>query len=182
MSYEVYKVRRRFQYMGWVYAKPGPCDCSSNPGSNVVTTRVSGTTGKAETGQFDKNPCQDLSHCTGQTATECQCNDSGYCSCSIKPWMYGGDIWLVQEADPRKEHVLMRRFAVYDPTLSTADELMKQDKYRMLVQGEPNPEVVYFPPKEVIQGLITDVEITEVVLTKEELAEKALAAAQAVSS
>ena len=61
--------------------------------------------------------------------------------------MYGGIIWLVNEKDPRKEYILLRRLAVYDPTLPIADELLKEEKYKVLTMGEPREGVVLFPPK-----------------------------------
>lgn len=146
MSYEVYKVRRKFQWNVWVYSPPGVCDCSSNFGSESVSTRYT-PSGEQETGQFDKNPCyNNPTYCKGMVATECTCNDAGYCSCSIKPWMYAGNLWFVNEGDPRKEHILARRFAIYDPTLKAAEEYLKEDRYKVLVMGEPNPDIVYFPP------------------------------------
>ena len=103
---EVYRVRRKFQWNVWVFSVDGPCACSKNPGSSAVSTRISQADNNK--GQYDSNPCLDITHCTGQNATACTCADAGYCgmgggggSCSIPPYMYDGDIWFVNEADPR---------------------------------------------------------------------------------
>ena len=139
--WEAYRVRRKFQYMGWVYCPPGPCTCSTAVGSDL-TSRVVTAEGKIE-GKFDANPCESTDHCTGLVATNCSCGDAGYCGCSIKQYMYGGDIWLVREKDPRKEHMLMRRFSTYDPNLPSGNELDNMigpsgnKHYTSLALGEP---------------------------------------------
>ncbi|KKL62580.1 hypothetical protein LCGC14_2183780, partial [marine sediment metagenome] len=69
---------------------------------------------------------------------------------------------MVNEGDPRKEHILARRFVVYDPTLKAADEYLEQEKYKVLVMGEPNPDKVYFPPQaESINGVSTPQPVLE---------------------
>ena len=155
--WEAYKARRKFQYNGFVYAPNGPCECSSNVGSNVISTRVKVTgdgAGEAVQGKFDGNPCEDLAICKGFTATSCNCADSGYCgsgggtgACGVEAWMYGGDIWVVRENDPRKEYILARRFAVWDPAIPNGDELIEKDKrYKLVAYGEPKPDQVIFEP------------------------------------
>jgi hypothetical protein len=142
--YEVYRVRRKVQYAGWIYSPDGKCDCSSG--------------GK-------ESPCSSgADKCTGITATGCTCQDSGYCgmgsggACGIAPHMYGGHILIVQAGDPRKEHILNRRFVVFDPTLPTADELLKQEAYRIITGGEPQTGRIVFSPKgEVIQAPRQDI-------------------------
>lgn len=158
MSYEVYRVRRKFQYSGFVYAPVGPCECSRYPGSSIRADRL-GSNGKAEDSVQDSNICHDTKVCRGSSAQACTCPDSGYCgmgggygACGIKPWQYGGDIWLVQAGDPRKLHILARRFVIYDPTLPAAEELLKQERYKILVQGEPTPGKVWFLPQESIKA------------------------------
>ncbi len=162
MGYEVYRVRRKFQWNVWVYSPPGVCQCSADFGSEATSTRYN-SAGEQESGQFDRNACyNNLTHCKGQVGSGCTCPDGGYCACSIKPFQYGGDIWLVNEGDPRKEHILARRFVVYDPTLDAADEYLKQEKYKVLVMGEPNPDKVYFPPQaESINGVSTPQPVLE---------------------
>ncbi len=97
---------------------------------------------------MDANPCEDVLICAGQVATNCSCGDAGYCGCSIKPFQYGGDTWLVREADPRKEYILARRFVIYDPTLLSGGELDNKigpegDKfYTSLALGEPQDGVL----------------------------------------
>jgi len=149
MVYEAYRVRRKFQWQVFQYAPPGQCQCSTDPGSNVITTRFKvNEQGKPETGKFDGNPCYgNKVFCLGQTGAGCTCNDAGYCTCSIKPWMYGGDIWLVAERDIRKEHILLRRFAIYDPTLKPAEKYLEEKRYKILTMGEPNPDQILFPPE-----------------------------------
>lgn len=152
---EVYRVRRKFQWNEWVFSVPGPCACVLSPGSDIVSSRVD------VAGQYDSNPCMDITLCTGQNATDCNCANAGYCgmgggggSCGIKPYMYAGDIWFVNEGDPRKEHILKRRFVIYDPTLPSYEELIKQEKYKSVALGRPNPDIIYFPPGgESIEGL-----------------------------
>lgn len=145
MSLEAYRVRRKFQWNGFVYAVAGPCECSLNAGSELVSTRI--TPEGSSTGQFDGNPCKDKAFCNGLAGTECHCNDADYCSCSIKPYMYGGEIWLANEGDPRKEYILQRRFVVYDATLPSVEQLLKDPRYRTLTMGEPVPGVILFPPE-----------------------------------
>tara|TARA_R110000824_G_scaffold11293_2_gene49311 strand:- start:2689 stop:2913 length:225 start_codon:yes stop_codon:yes gene_type:complete len=61
--------------------------------------------------------------------------------------MYGGQVWLVEEGDLRKEHIINRRFVVYDPTLKPAAEYLKEDRYKILTMGEPKEGKVLFPPQ-----------------------------------
>mgnify|MGYP003146186172 CR=1 FL=1 len=139
--WEAYTARRKFQYNGWVYCPPGQCTCSTAVGSELVT-RIQTVNGSTS-GAFDANPCENKDICNGQVATDCLCADGGYCGCAIKSWQYGGDLWLVREADPRKEYMLMRRFAIYDPLLPVGEELDKMigasgdKKYTSLALGEP---------------------------------------------
>jgi hypothetical protein len=160
--FESYKVRRKFQWNGFVYAPPGQCECSTDPGSNVVSKRT-GSNKSSVTGRFDGNTCyQNTTVCKGRTATDCKCSDNGYCgmnggfgACGIAPYMYGGNIWLAREGDPRKEHILSRRFVTYDPTLPNGDDLVAEEKYKVLAFGEPSPDKILFPPDgEVIVGRV----------------------------
>lgn len=171
--YEAYRVRRRFGWNGWQFSASGACECSKVLGSNQVLTRADEMGQPGRTGKFDLNPCQDLAICTGFTATACQCSDNGYCgmgsgggACGIKSYTYGGDIWLVRELDARKEHILQRRFAIYDPTIPTGDELLKQEMYKTIALGEPNPDVILFKPGgeriESMNGNTQALDLTEV--------------------
>lgn len=149
--WSAFRVRRTFQWQGFIYAPPGPCECSKNPGSDTLTNRVTMLTG-SQSGSSQKiaadaNPCQDTNHCNGFTATACVCHDAGYCSCRILPYMYGGDIWLAREGDPRQEHILNRRFVIYDPSISPGDELVEEELYKLLQFSEPNPDRILFPPQ-----------------------------------
>ena len=106
MGLESYRVRRKFNWDGWMYAPEGQCRCG----------------------------CPPESECTGETGSGCaQCTNTDRCSCSIPPNRYAGDIWLVMEGHPRKETMLATRFAVSDPSLAPADELIKEEKYNRLL-------------------------------------------------
>lgn len=122
--YETYRVLRMFQWRGFQYAKPGPCDCECNQDEERRAAN----------------------ECNGVTASACACPDSAYCSCHIPPDEYGGDIWIVEAGHPRKEHIVMRRFVTYDPSIPPADELLKQEKYSRLIL---DPSVRKHEPAEV---------------------------------
>ena len=154
MGYEVYRVRRSFQWNAFVYAPEGVCECSADSGSQLVTERIDPAAQVSASGTWDSNPCADPAVCKGYSGGGCTCGDSGYCgrnggqgACGIKDYMYGGPLWLVEEGDLRKEHIIARRFVVYDPTVKTADELLKEERYKILVMGEPVPGKILFPPQ-----------------------------------
>lgn len=165
MSFITYKVRRRFQWNGFVYAPFGQCECSSNPGFVTPGQDIAQTHAEdvaeayrlANAPGRSSNPCLDKRVCKGMSGTGCTCNDAGYCgsavgkgACGIKPHMYGGDIWLVRENDFRIEHILGRRFVTYDASLPSADELMSgpnEKLYKTLALGEPSPGVIWFEPE-----------------------------------
>mgnify|MGYP001560785622 FL=1 len=71
--------------------------------------------------------------CTGQVATGCQCPDHNYCACGVKPADYGGDIWIVEAGHPRKDIMLLQRFAIGDASISPVDSLLEQEAYRRLL-------------------------------------------------
>lgn len=161
MAYETYRVRRRFQWNGFVYAPPGQCECSSNPGYMTPTQDAAITNSTNQAEQYNlpdaplrnSNPCIDVRVCKGLTGTGCTCGDAGYCgqsvgkgACGIKPHMYGGDIWLARDGDPKIEHILARRFVIYDSSLPTAESLLKDNPkiYRTLVEGQPKEGVLLF--------------------------------------
>ena len=153
MGYEAYRVRRSFQWNAFVYAPEGVCECSSNEGSQIVTERIAPGTTQNASGTWDSNPCSDTSICKGYSGAGCECGDSGYCgrnggmgSCGIKDFMYGGPIWLVEEGDLRKEHIINRRLVVYDPTLKPAATYLKEERYKILTMGEPREGKILFPP------------------------------------
>lgn len=110
--YEVYRVLRTFQWRGKMYSPPGPCGCECNQAGDR----------------------RELNQCSGQVATACTCPDAGYCGCRIKPQDYGGDIWLVEAGNPRKQYILNNRFAIYDASLPSGDELIKSPVFAALVQ------------------------------------------------
>lgn len=154
MGYEAYRVRRSFQWNAFVYAPEGVCECSSNAGSELVTDRIAPGAGQATSAAWDRNPCADPTLCKGYSGAGCNCADNGYCgragglgACGIKDYMYGGEIWLVEEGDLRKEHIINRRFVVYDPTLKPAAEYLKEERYKILTMGEPKVGKIIFPPQ-----------------------------------
>ena len=55
---------------------------------------------------------------------------------------------------------------------------MKEDRYRVLVQGEPTPDKIWFPPQgEIIQGLVSSaISVDEAAAEVEDVKEKVLAA------
>lgn len=180
MGYNVYRVRRKFQYNGWVYSPSGRCECSSNPGSDREAYVISPTESNRRKAMTDNNPCASSSRCTGMTGTGCTCGDAGYCglngglgACGIKPHQYGGDIWIVREGDTRQEHIVRRRFVVYDAALLAAEELLKQPKYRMLVDGEPiEGKILFQPAGESIVAVDTSDENKEPVISNSESPDK----------
>jgi hypothetical protein len=106
MGLETYRVRREFGWDGWLLAPEGACSC----------------------------PCDEDTPCTGQNGTGCNyCERTDHCSCRIDPDRYGGDIWIVMEGHPRKEAILAARFAVSDPSLPPAEELIKDDRFKRLL-------------------------------------------------
>ena len=119
MAYEVYRVRKRFDWRGWQYGpSPGRCGCDCF---------VKGT------------------HCTGQVGSGCeQCAPSScQCSCGIPVDRYAGDIWIVEERHPRKDLMLLRRFASGDGSLPSIDDLLEQEEYsRLLTPWKPRERVL----------------------------------------
>ena len=71
--------------------------------------------------------------CVNQAGMACACPDSERCSCGIKPEVFAGDIWLVEEAHPRKEIMVANRFAVGDASIPPVEKLLEDPKYRRLV-------------------------------------------------
>ena len=114
---EAYKVIKPFEWNGWTLAQPGPCNCGCGDGPDET----------------------DRDRCTGEIGTGCPCADqelrkSCHCYCGVKPARYGGGIWLVEEAHPNKESMLVRRYAVYDISLPPVDELMKDPDLKRILQ------------------------------------------------
>ena len=110
--YESYRVLREFQWRGRMYAPPGKCTCECNQAEDR----------------------RQLNRCTGVVATSCTCPDAPYCGCRINPAQYGGDIWLVEAGNPRKQYILNNRFAIYDASLPSGDELVRNPAFAHLVQ------------------------------------------------
>lgn len=109
---EAYRVRKNFQWDGWIYAPQGGCKCG----------------------------CDELdgSGCTGVVGTGCNCHDTCHCDCGIRANLYGGDVWFVDEGNPRKEMMLAHRFATYDSSLPPTDSLLEQDEYKKLLSTPPS--------------------------------------------
>lgn len=109
VTMEAYRVTKSFQWDGWFFAPNTECRC----------------------------PCRQYpgDACLGHNAAGCKCHDTScHCDCGIPPKQYGGDIWLVQPGNPRKESMLMRRYAVYDASLPPISEIMNQEKYQKLLK------------------------------------------------
>ena len=126
--YEAFRVLRTFQWRGKIYSPPGRCGC--------------------ECSQSDER--QSINHCTGMVATGCKCPDAGYCGCRIKPEDYGGDIWVVEAGNPRKQYILNNRFAIYDASLPSGDELARMPAFAHLIQDprlrrEGSSDVAQYP-------------------------------------
>ena len=152
-----------------MFAPPGKCQCSSDPGSLIESTRYGEAGENLGRNQWDRNECFvdsgiTSSTCTGIVATNCECTDNGYCGhsqggrCGIKPHTYAGDVWIVREGDIRKDHILFQRFVIYDAALGSADELMDKKLYKTITLGEPKPDEVLFKPPESLGELHTPVE------------------------
>ena len=106
MAYEAYRVRKRFNWRGWIFAphdNDGQCQC----------------------GHEGVQGCNAFHQCMGRIASSCGCKSSiCRCDCGIPRERYGGDIWLVEEGHPRKAAMLASRFAVYDSGISPVDNLL----------------------------------------------------------
>jgi hypothetical protein len=109
MGLENYRVRKNFQWDGWIYAPQGPdgvCKCGCGAGRD----------------------------CTGVVATDCGCHDTAcHCDCGIRSHLYGGDVWFVDEGNPRKEMMLNRRYATYDSSLAPSQSMLEQSEYKKLL-------------------------------------------------
>lgn len=139
---KVFRVRRKFQFRGWVYAPTGRCMCPP------------------ECGRFDDIPGtdrQEFTPCSGQTATGCQCSDQKYCrapglgACGIKPWQYGGDKFIIQEGDPYIEGFIRQRYIVSDSAMPSYDEMVAEySSYSKLIDTEPFEGQILFANKELV--------------------------------
>ena len=133
--YEAYRVTKKFNWDYFIYAPKGACvdgggnHCPCEEAQNVIVEDERGNT--VAVNERDK--------CTGRVATGCTCPDNGYCSCSIDPKRYGGDIWLVEERHPRKDAIIASRRVRVDYSLS-GDDLAQGADFQRLLQGEPISE------------------------------------------
>ncbi|MDD4984182.1 MAG: hypothetical protein PHQ43_00135 [Dehalococcoidales bacterium] len=50
------------------------------------------------------------------------------------PETFAGDIWIVEAGNPRKEAMLMQKFASGDASIPSIDELLKDEKYLRLTE------------------------------------------------
>lgn len=103
MPIEAYRVRKQFQWRGWIFAPRQEADCE-----------VEGAERMAGSG------CR-------------KCGDLARCDAGIKPEQYAGDIWLVEAGHPRKDIMLAHRFAIGDSSISPVDELLKDPQYQRLL-------------------------------------------------
>lgn len=107
MSYEAYRVRRRFGWRGWQLAPVGACTCQC---------RQSGD-----------------ERCNVVAASGCVCEDAATCACGIPAREYAGDIWIVEAGHPRKDIMLANRFAVGDASIPAVDVLLQEERYSRMV-------------------------------------------------
>ncbi len=108
-SLEAYRVVKSFQWDGWMLAPSGRCRC---------TCSIDPSLG-----------------CRGYVAEGCACKATTcHCDCGIDATQYGGDVWLVQPGNPRKQMMLDHRFAIGDASLPAVSELLGQDEYRRLLK------------------------------------------------
>ena len=109
MGLENYRVRKNFQWDGWIYAPAGPegvCKCG----------------------------CGEERNCNGVVGTDCICHDTScHCDCGIRSYQYGGDVWFVDEGNPRKDMMLLRRYATYDSSLPPSDSMLQEPEYKRLL-------------------------------------------------
>jgi len=115
---EAYRVRKNFQWDGWIFAPKGPsgeCKC----------------------------PCvQEDIGCVGLVGQDCMCKDTAcHCDCGIPSESYGGDVWFVDPGNPRKETMLEHRFATYDAGLPSVDTLLKDEEYKRLLDPDSHKPV-----------------------------------------
>ena len=133
MTYEAYRVIRRFGWNGWELA-PKECahDCSVGGGEQR------GEDGELIVGTSCWNREQGNSRCMQKVGSNCICNKTMCrCQCGIPEGIYGGAIWIVEDGHPRKAAILGgmgRRFAVYDSSLDV-EALMKHDVYKRLLEA-----------------------------------------------
>lgn len=129
--YEAYRVRRQFQFTGWIFSPP-ECICAC--GDHVNQMDVRGIP------ELRPGPVPD---CKRQAGESCRCRETSCrCACGILKWQYGGDVWLVMAGHFNKPHILARRFATYDAALPSGDDLVKEPAFARLLQ----------PPRELVAG------------------------------
>jgi len=105
MSHDVYRARARFQWDGWVYA---PRTCGAEH--------------------------LDLPSLSPDEQAKYQKQAGCRCARSVRPEIYGGDVWLVESGHPNADAMLRTRKAVYDASIPGVDELLKQDEFKRLLK------------------------------------------------
>ncbi len=113
-----YRVLKSFNWAGWHFA-PNPdgiCECQGSCGNTS---------------------------CENKVASSCLCNEKVCrCTCRIKVHLYGGDIWLAEERNPRVGIMLQHRFAVSDPSIESLEVLLTNPLYMRLLS---DPSKVSIP-------------------------------------
>ena len=79
--------------------------------------------------------CQECNHEPGGGCLACDTR----CAASIHPDRYGGDIWIVEAGNPRKESMLERHYATGAASLPAIDDLMASEEYRRLLSPPTKP-------------------------------------------
>ena len=120
--YEAYRVLKPFDWRGWGYAPKDYCECGAASESS------------------------DCEGCTGKVGSGCEAcpPDACRCPCNIQPERYGGDIWVVEEGNPRKDIMLANRYAIGDASLPPIDELMNDPDIAKLTE---------FPSKKILESV-----------------------------
>ena len=117
MGYEVYRVNRRFVWDGWQFA---PKAGMHNQSGFEKLPEPQARSRAAATYP------RDAAHFMKQQG----CWDERSCD----PDFYAGDLWIVEENHPRKAAILSRNKAVYYTGQAVVDELLKDEKYKRLLQ------------------------------------------------
>lgn len=117
MAYEAYRVRKPFDWRGWGFAPKDSCKCGEASGSS---------------------DCEGCTNIVGSGCISCP-PEACRCACHIEPERYGGDIWIVEDGHPRKEMMLINRYAIGDPSLPSIDILMEDPEILKLIEP-PNRE------------------------------------------
>lgn len=108
---ETYRVRRQFQWKGYIYDRAGRCTCAC----------------------VSNNKEDECAHKNGGNCVYCQTTGCK-CSCTVNDYAFAGDIWMVDAGHPRKEAMIRAGFVYGDASIPSADELIKDSNYSRLLK------------------------------------------------